>query len=257
MLDCTAAIVIYNTSPEMVRTAIDSFLSCSLKTKLCIVDNSPEPTLKSALNDLPVEYYFYGENAGYGRAHNWAIQNSKDSHYHIIINPDIVISPGTIEKLILFMDENKNIGMVCPRVLNEDGSDQFLNKRYPNLFDLFSRRFIPKKIQSLLKKRLDHYEMKDVGYDNICDVEIMSGAFMVCRKDILKSIGGFDPRYFLYFEDFDLSRKFQNYGYRTVYYPYATVIHHWERAAHKSLKMALVFSVNMFRYFNKWGWKFF
>jgi GT2 family glycosyltransferase len=99
--------------------------------------------------------------------------------------------------------------------------------------------------------------MKDKGYDSMYDVESMTGAFMFCRMDILRKLGGFDPRYFMYFEDFDLSRKFQLLGYRTVYYPRATVTHLWERAAHKKLRITFVFIVNMFRYFNKWGWKFF
>jgi len=78
---------------------------------------------------------------------------------------------------------------------------------------------------------------------------------MFCRTEVLKALAGFDPRYFLYFEDFDLRRKLQQHGYRTVYYPDATVIHLWGREAHKKLRVMAVFIVNMCRYFNKWGWK--
>ena len=144
------------------------------------------------------------------------------------------------------MDESPDVGMVCPRVLNEDGTDQFLNKRYPSVLDLFIRRFSPRFLHPLLKKRMDHYEMRDVGYDTICDVEVMSGAFMFCRTEVLKALAGFDPRYFLYFEDFDLSRKFQQLGYRTAYYPNSTVIHSWKRAAHINLRMTLIFIANFF-----------
>jgi GT2 family glycosyltransferase len=254
-LDCTASIVVYNHSPEMIRSAAEGFLSCSLNSELHIVDNSQTQSLNTFAMDLPIKYHFYGCNVGYGRAHNWAISHSKESRYHIIINPDIIIFPEAIEHLVDFMDKNNDIGMVCPRVLNEDGSDQFLNKRYPTIFDLFARRFIPRLFHPLLKKRLDHYEMRDVGYNEICDVESMSGAFMFCRTKVLKAIGGFDPRYFLYFEDFDLCRRFQEKGYRTVYYPNAKVIHLWERAAHKNFKMMIIFTANMCRYFNKWGWE--
>jgi len=148
-----------------------------------------------------------------------------------------------------------DIGMVCPRVLNEDGTNQFLNKRYLNVMDLFVRRFLPPIFHPILKHRLDRYQMRDVGYDKICDVECIPGAFMLCRKAVLKAVGGFDPRYFMYFEDGDLCRKFRLYGYRTVCYPNATVIHGYERASHKSVKMAMILIANMFRYFNKWGWK--
>jgi hypothetical protein len=99
--------------------------------------------------------------------------------------------------------------------------------------------------------------MKDKGYDTIYDVESMSGAFMFCRTDVLRELGGFDPRYFMYFEDFDLTRRFQEHGFRTVYYPYVTITHLWERSVHKSLRLTCLFTISMFRYFNKWGWKLF
>jgi hypothetical protein len=97
--------------------------------------------------------------------------------------------------------------------------------------------------------------MKDIGYEDICDVEFLSGSFMFCRSDALSTTGGFDDRYFMYLEDADLSRKVQQAGYRTVYYPYATVTHLWERASYKSLKMTWVHIQSAFSYFNKWGWK--
>ncbi len=257
MKDCVASIVVYNNPPEMIRRAAKSFLSCSLDIELHIVDNSPTEALKSSLLDLPIQYHFYGSNAGYGRGHNKALEVCSDSKYHVILNPDIIIAPSTIETLTAFMDENTDIGMVCPKVLSPDRTRQHLNKRYPTIFDLFIRRFIPSTLASLFRKRLDRYEMKDKCDDSTYDVESMTGAFMFCRKDVIKKLGGFDPRYFMYFEDFDLSRKFQMLGYRTVYYPHATVTHLWERAAHKKLRITFVFIANMFKYFNKWGWKFF
>lgn len=254
MLDCTASIVIYNNPPEMIRRSAESFLSCSKNVELHIVDNSPTNKLEAYLLDLPVKYHFYGANSGYGRGHNKAIEECSDSKFHVIINPDITIAPSTIEALVAFMEENTDIGLVCPSVLNEDGSTQYLNKRYPTVMDLFIRRFVPKVFKPLIRRRLDYFEMKVTGYDEICDVEYMTGCFMFCRTDILRKIGGFDPRYFMYFEDCDLGRKFQQSGYRTVYYPHASVTHLWERASHKNLKMTWVHIVNMFRYFNKWGW---
>ncbi|WP_157046224.1 glycosyltransferase family 2 protein [Geotalea uraniireducens] len=102
----------------------------------------------------------------------------------------------------------------------------------------------------------DRYEMKDIGYEDICDVEFMSGSFMFCRTDALTAVGGFDDRYFMYLEDADLSRKIQQAGYRTVYFPTAKVTHLWERASYKSLQMTWIHIRSAIAYFNKWGWKF-
>jgi GT2 family glycosyltransferase len=213
--------------------------------------------LQAYLANLPIAYHHEGRNVGYGQGHNKAIQECSESRYHVIINPDIILAPTAIRTLTAFMDEHPDVGMVCPKVLNPDGTVQRLNKRYPNVLDLFLRRFLPRSLTPLFKERLDRYEMGDKGYDSIYDVESMTGAFMFCRTDALKLSGAFDPRYFMYFEDTDLSRTFQKLGYRKVYYPHAAVTHLWERAAHKNLWMTLVFIRNMMRYFNKWGWKFY
>lgn len=255
-VDCVASVVLYNNPPEMVRAAAMSFLRTALDVRLYVVDNSPVPVFKSVFEDLPAVYQFNGGNLGYGRAHNRAIFNAEPSRYHLIINPDIVIPEGSLEKLVQFMDSRGDVGIVCPKFLNTDGTVQHLNKREANVLDLALRGFLPATLRPLVQRRLDRYEMKDQGYDTAYEVPFMPGAFMLCRTDVLKNVGGFDPRYFLYFEDADLSRKFQDYGQKTVYYPGASVIHRWERAPHKSAKMAFILIVNGIRYFNKWGWKF-
>jgi GT2 family glycosyltransferase len=256
-IDCTASVVVYNNSSEMIKNTIDNLCSCSKNIEVHISDNSETQALKPHIIYMNVKYRYNGFNAGYGRGHNMAIEKCSESKYHIIINPDIIISPKTIEALSEFLDDNHDIGMICPKVLNEDGSIQPLNKRYPTVFDLFVRRFLPKRLHGLLEKRLAWYETRDIGYETIRDIEFMSGCFMFCRTNALKAVGGFDDRFFMYFEDADLSRKIQHVGYRTVYYPHANITHLWERASHKSIKMTWVFIENMIRYFNKWGWKWF
>ena len=247
--------VIYRNSPAVIREAAESFLDTDCAVRLMVVDNSPTDDLRSSFDGLNVFYHYQGDNVGYGRGHNWAVSHAEPSAYHLVLNPDIRISPGTIRSLVQFMEAHPEAGMVCPRILNEDGTDQYLNRRYPSVMDFFARRFgssIP-----LFRKRLEHYEMRDVGYDALCDVEVMSGAFMFCRAGLLKKLSGFDPRYFLYFEDYDLTRRFQQIGFRTLYYPGAAVTHLWTRGAHKHIGMTMIFIVNMCRYYRKWGWKWF
>jgi GT2 family glycosyltransferase len=124
------------------------------------------------------------------------------------------------------------------------------------VLDLFLRRFLKDVRWQRLQNRMKKYEMLDIGYDRIIDVPFVNGAFMFVRTSCLRAVGGFDSRYFLYFEDADLSREIQK-THRTVYYPFVSVTHYWERAAHKSTKAALILIANGIRFFNKWGWKFF
>jgi GT2 family glycosyltransferase len=254
-LDCIASIILYKNPPEMIENVISSFLDTRLNVKLYIIDNSPAP-LSISVENRPAFYHYAGQNLGYGKGHNWSIQRCEPSKYFLILNPDVVISKGVIEELSQYLDRNPEVGMVCPMVLNKDHTLQYLNKRQPNLVYLFLRRFYVYKIAiDVLKRRLDHYEMKDVGYQEIHEVPFMTGAFMFCRMDVLKKVGGFDPRFFMYFEDADLSRKFQDEGYKTVYYPYVNITHLWQRESQKRLAMAFVFTVSGIKYFHKWGWK--
>ena len=112
-------------------------------------------------------------------------------------------------------------------------------------------------LQRIFQKRMEWYENLHLGYDYEYEVPSVSGAFLFCRTNVLKKVGGFDKRYFMYFEDSDLGRQMRNLGYRTMYNPNAEVVHVWQRQNHSSLKMTIVFIRNGIRYFNKWGWKIF
>src|SRR4030043_918320 len=106
LYDCTASMVIYNNPPEVVRRTAASFLDTDFSVHLTIVDNSSAADLRYIFDGLPVFYHFYGENVGYGRAHNWAIFHAEPSKYHLVLNPDILIPTGTIRSLITFIENN-------------------------------------------------------------------------------------------------------------------------------------------------------
>lgn len=193
--------------------------------------------------------------AGYGENHNLNLKRAA-GRYFVIMNSDMTVTPEVLTRLREYMDAHPDVGAVCPKILNPDGTVQGLNKRYPTVWDLFLRRFMPKPFLRFFKARMDAYELRDVGYDHVCDVPVMSGCFMFCRADLLKSLGGFDERYFLYFEDTDLCRRIQR-THRTVYYPDAEVTHFWARTAHLKFRYMMYFFASAFRYFNTWGYKLF
>lgn len=247
---CTASLVVYENSPVMLAELLQSLPDF---LPVAVVDNSPTAELERFFAGFPqARYRFSGRNLGYGNGHNLALALSPPSDFHLIMNPDVVVMPGALEQMLRCMDNDPAIGMVCPQVCNPDGSLQFLNRRYPSVLDLFIRRFVSSR---MFAKRRAWHEMRDIGYEAACDVESVSGAFMLCRRTLLETLGGFDPRYFMYFEDVDLSRECHKAGYRTVYCPDAVVVHQWARASYRNLRLTVVHIVNMIRYFNKWGWK--
>ncbi len=232
-VDLPAAIVVVdNCSTDGTRSRVQPYSRCY--RNLTLIDNSV--------------------NRGFGAAHNQAISFA-DSVYHVVCNPDIRFSEDVFSPLMAHLKHADRIGLCCPRFVGEDGKLQPLNRRYPTMLDLFLRRFAPRRLHRLLQKRLRFYDMRDIGYERSYDVPFVSGAFMFCRTEILKAVGGFDERYFLYFEDADLSRKIQEHGYRTVYFPDVSVTHVWERMAHKNWRGTILFMKSAYKYFRKWGFK--
>ena len=78
---------------------------------------------------------------------------------------------------------------------------------------------------------------------------------MFLRVSVLKDVGIFDERFFMYLEDIDLCRRIHR-NFKTIFYPHANIIHRHEKASFKSIKMRLVHVISAFRYFNKYGWFF-
>lgn len=224
-------------------------------SEILLVDNrSTDGSLQFVQKNYPqINVLSIDKKAGYGENHNANLQRAT-GRYFVIMNSDMTVEPDIFRALGNYLDQHSDVGIVTPKILNEDGSIQGLNKRHPTILDLALRRFLPNRLRPLFQARLDYYEMRDVGYDHFYDVPFISGAFMFCRTDLLKTIKGFDPRYFLYFEDVDLCRRVQ-LTHRTVYYPDVSVVHFWQRAAHKNWRHSYYFFSSAFRYFNQWGYK--
>ena len=254
-INISASIVVYKNQYKQIKSLISAILELPINLKLYIIDNSPTNILEE---NLPVSekisYVFNDKNLGYGKAHNIAFKLAFDwSKYHIVLNPDILFKPNDIVSMVKFMDENPNIGLLMPKVLYADGETQYLCKLMPTPFDLIMRRFIPGLFKGILQKRLDQYELKHKDYNQMMEVPNLSGCFMFLRMDVLKIIGLFDERFFMYLEDTDLSRRI-NMQFQTIYYPHVSIVHHYEKGSYKSLKLLKYHIFSAFKYFNKYGW---
>jgi GT2 family glycosyltransferase len=253
-----AGIVTYNNPIEEVERAAKSFLACELHVYLIVIDNNSKDGYLDQLKDrFDAQFIQSSINKGYGFGHNIGIKNAPDCEYYLVLNPDIEIHEGTMEKLVMHMDEHHDVGLISPKILNEDGSIQHLNKRLPTVFNLFARRFLPSFIQniSFIKKRMDYYIMLDKGYEEIQEVPYITGCFMLFRKSVLDKIGGFDENFFMYLEETDITRRVNQAGFKSVYYPCASVTHKWARGSHHSIKLTWIHIKSAIYYFIKWGWR--
>ena len=245
----TGCIVTYNNMSTINETLQSLFeYTKDIDFKLYVVDNgSTDGTIELIRNCFPqIELIEQADNVGFGAGHNVAI-NRIDSDYHIVINPDIVLIENSIKKMVDFLENNTDIALLSPKICYPDGKVQILGKRNPHLKYIFASRFRTEKLSSLLKE----YAMLNTDLTRPVDIENASGCFMAFRTSVLKSIGGFDDRYFMYFEDADITREVRRVS-RAVYFPDAVVTHVWNRDSKKNYKLLLIHIHSMLKYYLKW-----
>jgi GT2 family glycosyltransferase len=262
--------IIINTLKSLVNSIF--FASKSLKI-ICNIDICDNTTLElktdfqdklniffkeNILNNIICyNYISKNKNLGYGRANNLSLLNSS-SKYHLILNPDVILKEDTILNVLQYMENNPTTDIVTPKVfdwIDEDTlttNQQFLIKRYPSVLQLFLRGFAPKIIKKIFTKTLSSYECKDLDFSiTQTNLEIVSGCFMFCKTDSLKRVGGFDENFFLYFEDFDLSRRIS----KKDYFPEAIIYHRGGYASKKGWLHQKLFIQSAYKFFRKHGWK--
>ena len=196
-----------------------------------------------------VFYINPGRNLGFGRGHNVALSNSISDgmRYHLLLNPDVYFEPEALEALIDFMEEHQDVGLATPKVYNPDGSLQYHCRLLPTPWHLFARRFFG------MDRDDEVYELRFTGYSDVMDVPFILACFWLLRVEVLKDVGLFDERFFLYMEDVDLCRRIYRHA-RLVFYPYVNAVHEHRRGSYKSKKLLLHHISSAVKYFNKWGW---
>jgi GT2 family glycosyltransferase len=236
---------------------------------LALIDNSEDRAVadevanlgkaRFADADVHVTYLQGHANIGYGAAHNLVLHGT-GSDYHLVLNPDVEVAPDAIANGIRWLDAHPEVGALAPAVLGNAGNVEYLCKRYPAVFDLFLRGFAPRFVRRLFRKRLARYEMRDlIDVDpprDVVGIPALSGAFMLVRRTAIDKTGGFDPRFFLYFEDFDWSVRLNRIT-QTAYVPSVQIGHHGGGAARKGPLHIRLFTASGWRFYNKHGWKWF
>ena len=256
MYDVSASIVLYNNDPIILTNTIYSFLATDLNVSLFLFDNSETDDLKSLVNDDRIFYHFNKKNIGFGSGHNFAIKYYLDnSKYHLVLNPDIFFSKGTIEGIFTFMNTDSSIGLLMPKIMYPNKEIQYLCINNPTPFILFARRFLTLTFFKPILDKINYsYEMRYESYDStIYNIPYLSGCFMFFNVSVFKTIGFFDEKIFMYIEDADITRRVLG-KFKTVYYPMAEVYHYFEKGSHKKFRLMLYSIKGAFIYFNKWGW---
>jgi hypothetical protein len=222
-LFCTIVIVSYNCR-QALQTCLLTLTSAGDPPPILVVDNgSTDGTTEMIARDFPtVQLIQNTENHGFAAACNQGIRAGA-SDFILLLNPDTMLRPATLQKLMDTMRAQPTIGACGPRVLNTDGSLQPSCRRFPTLGaivcdELGLGRLFP-------HSRFAKYRMNGWEHDKTRDVDQLMGSCLLLRRTMLEHIGLLDEQFFLYFEDVDLCLRLWRTGWRVVFVADLTVTH--------------------------------
>ena len=221
-----SVIVVNFNAGAFLGLCIDRIRKSTIALELIVVDNNSKDISKiSALgrNSEPTEKYIQNDqNLGFSAAVNIGA-TAASGEILVVINPDCLVSPHTIDRLCRFLNDEQEVGLVGGLVFGIHGREQSGCRRY----DVTPIRSIGKILRKLLPfKNLPTIDRIHEPIPQSCiDVDAVSGSFFAVRKGLYNELGGLDEDYFLHFEDLDLCRRVRGAGYRVVFNPDVSVVH--------------------------------
>lgn len=242
-MQVSICIVNYNVK-YFLEQCIHSVVNASknLKTEIIVVDNnSADDSLALIKEKFPsVKLIANSTNKGYSAANNQAIKIAS-GRYVLLLNPDTVLQEDTLEKSINFMEANKNAGALGIKMLNNDGDFLPESKRgLPTPSVAFYKLFGLAKLFPRSKK-FGQYHLTYLDKNQNHEVDVLSGAFMLLRKETLDKVGLLDESYFMYGEDIDLSYRIQLEGLKNYYYGESSIIHYKGKSTKNDVQNIITF----------------
>lgn len=222
-----------------------------LEGEIIVVDNaSTDGTPERVREAFPeVRLLINPANRGFPAANNQGMAVAR-GRYFFLLNPDTIVLDQAIEELVTFADAHPDVGVVGPQLLNPDGSVQSSRRRFPTFWTaLFEstwwQPWAPRSI-------LTHYYVLDRPDHEIQEVDWVTGAAMLVRREVVERVGPMDEGFFMYAEELDWCRRIRQAGWRVFYYPPAKVIHYGGRSSDQVPALQhLAFQRSKIRYFRK------
>lgn len=189
-------------------------------------------------------------NLGFCAGNNRAVPENP-GRFVLFMNPDTVVTECALNTLVDFASQSPEAGIIGPKLLNRDGSLQYSCRRYPDLGAGFFRntplgRLFPKN------RFAQDYLMSDWDHASIRDVDWVSGAALLIRREVLEKTAGFDEGFYMYCEDVDLCYRVHELGYRVIYFPNSVIYHTIGRSSDQvPTRATFYFHTSMYRFYKK------
>ena len=211
----------------MLRSCVDSLLNCPLAIEIIVVDNASTDGSLEALLGLPgVQIIKNPSNVGFAAACNRGVHVAS-AQFLLFLNPDCSFQPGALAELLDAMAINTGVGMVGGFLANLDGTEQAGGRRaIPTPWRSFVRVFGLARFSDRWPRLFfDFYLHKQPLPDHAIEVEAISGACMMVRREAMQDVGEWDEGYFLHCEDLDWCMRFRQHGWKILFVPSARITH--------------------------------
>ncbi|MBN1953663.1 MAG: glycosyltransferase family 2 protein [Anaerolineae bacterium] len=247
MVDLSIVIVNWNVR-DLLRSCLRSIAP---GVEVIVVDNaSTDGSAGMVRCEFPsVRLVANDENRGFSAANNQGIALAR-GRYVLLLNPDAEVLGDALDAMVAFADENPDVGVVGPQLLNPDRSVQSSRRRFPTLMTAFfeSTWLQPCAPRCLLRR----YYVADRPDDVVQDVDWVDGAALMARREAIDEVGGLDEGFFMYSEELDWCYRFRAAGWRVVYFPAAHVVHYRGKSSEQVVVARHIhFQTSKVRYFSK------
>ncbi len=235
-MELSIIIVSFNTkdvTSRCLNSLVRDLKKYPLKYEIVVVDNasvdgSLEMLKEMEKNFSEIKVIKSNKNVGYGKANNLGVSESHGK-YILYLNSDAIVKDIDFRDLIMVMKRDQTIGAMTVRVVLSTGDiDPASHRGFPTIwrsFAYFSGLEKATKTIPFFNRMFGGYHLTHLDIREIHDIEVPTGAFLLVKRDIVDTIGGFDRDYFAYGEDVEMAFQINKLGYRIVYYPLWEVLH--------------------------------
>lgn len=248
----SVVVVAWNVRDELAQCLTTLKRSKDVAPEILVVDNDSKDgtaTLMKSFRDIVVIRNH--RNRGFAYAVNQGVAASHGT-YIVLVNPDVEMYPETLSRLAHTLAGDQRIGVLGGKIVGEDGTVQRSVHRYPRFLD---QALTLLKLRTVLSRTAPfrNYLADDFSYDRFAVVDQVAGALFAFPRALFDAVGGFDARYFLWFEEVDFCRRVRQQGKNVCFTPEAGAKHLGGRSAAQlsPLRRHLLFQSSMLRYFRK------
>ena len=255
-------IITHHRTPVLLKLCLKSIKENigQIEHEIIVVDSQAEPETQDLIKEnFPlVRFVSFPNNVGYAKIVNKGIESSQ-GEYLLILNADIIVLKESINRLVEFIQNHSQVGLVGPQLLTFNNLIQNSCFCFPNIGAIIARRTFLGKL-NWGKKKINHFLMKEEDFSSLKRVDWLQGSAMLVRKEAIKKVGLLDERFFMYLEDADWCRRFWQNSYEVVYLPTAQMAHYYYRTSKKwggfldifLNKYTRLHLVSAVKYFWKW-----